>query len=403
MKNTTSWISFCIFNFLIIAFLGTLLRINAIFPIEGILYKNVREAHSHFAFYGWITALIYFFVAKNFQEKYPYISTKKYYTLMIINQISSYGMLFSFMYNGYFWLSILFSTIALLGNFAYFFFLMKENISSLEIPWLKAGGFFSIFSSIGIFSLAYIMANKVQNVDLHRASTYFYLHYQYNGFFLFSCIGLLLHTLQTKSIIPPKLTNKVSFYLLFLGTFLGYILSILWLNIPNYLYFLSNFIAVIQIVGISILAIFIIRNWKKISINYTKVQVILFYVFSFAILLKFFLQFISTFPFFASIFNNLNLVIAYLHLVLLMGVSLFFIWKILETNLFIITKTLSISIFSLIIGIVFNEIILLISGFILIPNLWGQKLLILVSILITISILFILKNFINKKRTSRKF
>lgn len=398
MKNTTSWISFCIFNFLIIAVLGTILRIYAIIPLDFFTFQHIREAHSHFAFYGWITALIYFFVAKNFQEKYPYISTKKYYILMIINQISSYGMLFSFMYNGYFWPSILFSTIALLGNFAYFFFLMKDtnNSSSLEIPWLKAGGFFSIFSSIGIFSLAYLMATKGQNVDLHKASTYFYLHYQYNGFFLFSCIGLLLHTLQSKNSIFPKLTNKISVYLLFSGTFLGYILSILWLNIPNYLYFLSNSLAVIQIIGISILAIFIFKNWKKISVNYTKVQSILFYVFSFAILLKFFLQFISTFPFFVSIFNNLNLVIAYLHLVLLMGFSLFFIWKILETNLFIITKTLSNSIFSLILGIIFNEIILLISGFILVPNLWGQKLLILASILITTSILFILRNLKSK-------
>lgn len=398
MKNTTSWISFCIFNFLIIAVLGTILRIYAIIPLDLFAFQHIREAHSHFAFYGWITALIYFFVTKNFQEKYPYISTKKYYILMIINQISSYGMLFSFMYNGYFWLSILFSTISLLGNFAYFFFLMKDtnNSSSLEIPWLKAGGFFSIFSSIGIFSLAYLMATKGQNVDLHRASTYFYLHYQYNGFFLFSCIGLLLHTLQSKNSIFPKLTNKISFYLLFLGTFLGYILSILWLNIPNYLYFLSNSLAVIQIIGISILAIFIFKNWKKISVNYTKVQSVLFYVFGIAILLKFFLQFISTFPFFVSIFNNLNLVIAYLHLVLLMGFSLFFIWKILETNLFIITKTLSISIFSLILGIIFNEIILLISGFILIPNLWGQRLLILVSTLITTSILFILRNLKSK-------
>lgn len=394
MKNTTSWISFCIFNFLIIAVLGTILRIYAIIPLDFFAFQHIREAHSHFAFYGWITALIYFFVAKNFQEKYPYISTKKYYILMIINQISSYGMLFSFMYNGYFWLSILFSTIALLGNFAYFLFLMKDtnNSSSLEIPWLKAGGFFSIFSSIGIFSLAYLMATKGQNVDLHRASTYFYLHYQYNGFFLFSCIGLLLHTLQSKNSIFPKLTNKISFYLLFSGTFLGYILSILWLNIPNYLYFLSNSLAVIQIIGISILAIFIFKNWKKISVNYTKVQSVLFYVFGIAILLKFFLQFISTFPFLVSIFNNLILVIAYLHLVLLMGFSLFFIWKILETNLFIITKTLSISIFSLILGIIFNEIILLISGFVLMPNLWGQKLLILVSTLITTSILFILRN-----------
>lgn len=398
MKNTTSWISFCIFNFLIIAVLGTILRIYAIIPLDFFAFQHIREAHSHFAFYGWITALIYFFVAKNFQEKHPYISTKKYYILMIINQISSYGMLFSFMYNGYFWLSILSSTIALLGNFAYFFFLMKDtnNSSSLEIPWLKAGGFFSIFSSIGIFSLAYLMATKGQNVDLHRASTYFYLHYQYNGFFLFSCIGLLLHTLQSKNSIFPKLTNKISFYLLFLGTFLGYILSILWLNIPYYLYFLSNCLAVIQIIGISILAIFIFKNWKKISVNYTKVQSVLFYVFGIAILLKFFLQFISTFPFFVSIFNNLNLVIAYLHLVLLMGFSLFFIWKILETNLFIITKTLSISIFSLILGIIFNEIILLISGFVLMPNLWGQRLLILVSTLITTSILFILRNLKSK-------
>ena len=56
--------------------------------------------------------------------------------------------------------------------------------------WFKAAIFFNVISSIGTFYLAYMMASKHFVQDLYLSSIYYYLHFQYNGWFIFACIGL---------------------------------------------------------------------------------------------------------------------------------------------------------------------------------------------------------------------
>ncbi|WP_435524485.1 hypothetical protein [Chryseobacterium indoltheticum] len=109
-------------------------------------------------------------------------------------------------------------------------------------------------------------------------------------------------------------------------------------------------------------------------------------------MVKFILQYLSTIPDFGIYaFNNVNIVIAYLHLVLLMGISLFLVWKILEIKTLRIEKSLRISIFTMIFGIVLNEIILVIAGFppilkgILFQPFYG---LFIASVIVMISIMF---------------
>ena len=61
------------------------------------------------------------------------------------------------------------------------------------------------------------------------------------------------------------------------------------------------------------------------------IQKLLLAVVGFSFLMKFILQTASAIPTLGIFaFSNINIVIAYLHLVLLMGISLFLIWKILQ-------------------------------------------------------------------------
>lgn len=366
MKNFKFWIKICVFNFLVVSIVGVLMRYNLAFSLPGFNHTFMQESHSHFAFYGWVSACIYLFVTDYLHQFSQKIKIKKYQFLMISNQIGSYGMLFSFLCGGYFWLSIIFSSIALFTGFAYFIFLLidtKEN-KNPEIIWLRSGAFFATFSSIGIFFLAYLASRKIVDENFKNACIYFYLHYQYNGFFLFSCIGLFIINLQQKKIYIPEKLNKIIFYLLFVGSLFGFGLSVLWMKIPSYLHTFLIVIAIVQLFGALKLGLWVWSNRLKVFTNYCIIKKTLVNIFGFVFLMKFILQYLSTIPDFGIYaINNVNIVIAYLHLVLLMGISLFLVWKIVEIKTIIMGKSLRISIFTMIFGIVLNEIILVLAGF----------------------------------------
>ena len=396
MKNFNFWLKICVFNFFVVSVVGVMMRYNMAFSLSGFNHKFMQESHSHFAFYGWVSAGIFLFVTKYLSENYPKINLKKYQYLMISNQIGSYGMLFTFLYGGYFWLSIVLSSIALFTGFAYFIFLLIDTKSNKnpEIMWLKSGAFFATFSAIGIFGLAYFSSKKEEFDVLFRASTYFYLHYQYNGFFIFSCIGLLLISLKKLGIeIEEKLNNTI-FYLLFFGCFLGYGLSILWIEMNPIFYGFFILISIVQLFG-AILFLNWIRKTDLFN-NQNFIQKLLISVFGFAFILKFLLQGLSAIPALGVFaFININIVIAYLHLVLLMGISLFLIWKILQLVEIEFNKLLKFSILLLVFGIVCNEIVLALSGIFsifYIPFLSAKYWLLFVSVVIMISIGIFIKS-----------
>ena len=396
MKNFNFWLKICVFNFFVVSVVGVMMRYNMAFSLPGFNHKFMQESHSHFAFYGWVSAGIFLFVTKYLSENYPKINLKKYQYLMISNQIGSYGMLFTFLYGGYFWLSIVFSSIALFTGFAYFIFLLIDTKSNKnpEIMWLKSGAFFATFSAIGIFGLAYFSSKKEEFDVLFRACTYFYLHYQYNGFFIFSCIGLLLISLKKLGIEIEEKLNKTIFYLLFFGCFLGYGLSILWIEMNPIFYGFFILISIVQLFG-AILFLNCIRKTDLFN-NQNFIQKLLISVFGFAFILKFLLQGLSAIPALGVFaFSNINIVIAYLHLVLLMGISLFLIWKILQLVEIEFNKLLKFSILLLVFGIVCNEIVLALSGIFsifYIPFLSAKYWLLFVSVVIMFSIGIFIKS-----------
>ncbi|WP_426479124.1 hypothetical protein ACP3T3_06655 [Chryseobacterium sp. CBSDS_008] len=383
------------FNFFIVSVIGVMLRYGMAFSLPGISHKFMQESHSHFAFYGWVTAAIYIFVVRYLSEHTNKIKIRKYEILLISNQLGSYGMLFSFLYAGYFWLSIVFSSVVLFTGFAYFVFLMmdtKKNTNP-EVIWLKAGAFFAVFSSVGIFGLAYFSGKKDEYDVLFRASTYFYLHYQYNGFFIFSCIGLFLTVLKKYRICIPGKLNRNIFYLIFAGCLFGYGLSVLWIAMEDIWRIFFSFISILQVFGMMKLLIWI----KKTNVFKSQdfIKKILLYVSGLAFFVKYILQTLSAVPALGTIvFSNINIVIAYLHLALLVGVSLFLIWIIVELYTIKISNMLKKSIGMLIFGIVLNEIILVSVGALsafYIPFPYASFALVFVSVLIMLSIASFLK------------
>ena len=367
LKNNITiqkWINIAFMNLLVVVSLGVIMRYKIAYYLPFIEQSNFLHAHSHFAFSGWVTQILIVLMWGFLYNYLPADSLKKYKWLIIANLLSAYGMVLSFPWEGYGIISILFSTISILVSylFAVMFWvdLNKIKLKTISTYWFKAALLFSVLSSLGVFFLSYMMANKIQHPNWFLVSTYYFLHFQYNGWFFFACMGLLSE--QLKSVISFTLLKKV-FWLFALACIPAYFLSALWLPIPSWVYIIVVLAAAAELLGWIILLKSVILNkealFKKFSIQ-TKWLYILSAV---ALSIKLLLQLGSTIPFLSRLaFGFRPVVIGYLHLMFLGVISLFIIGYCKKDQYIITGRMGNIGITIFVSGIILNEFLLLIQG-----------------------------------------
>src|ERR1019366_9228364 len=135
------WIRIAFINLLIVALLGVIMRYKIAYYLPFIDQNNFLQAHSHFAFSGWVTQLLMVLMWAFLYNYLPADLLKKYKWLLIANLASAYGMLASFIWEGYGIMSTLFSTFSILVSylFAVIFWidLNKIKIKTISAHWFK--------------------------------------------------------------------------------------------------------------------------------------------------------------------------------------------------------------------------------------------------------------------------
>jgi hypothetical protein len=359
------WLKLSLLNLCIVAFLGVIMRYKIGFEFPFLDQKHLQHSHSHFAFAGWIshtlmTLMIYFL-----QSKIVGFSGNHYKKTIIANLFCSYGMLISFIIQGYGLFSIFFSTTTILIAcvFGYQFFKDLKGIDndSLSKNWFKAAIIFNIFSSIGTFYLAYMMVSKNVIQDLYLSSIYFYLHFQYNGWFFFACMGLFFDFLKLKKAEHPF--YQTTFKLFAVSCVPAYFLSVLWLEIPLWLYLISVVAAIIQVYAWFRFITIVIKTKTNILENYPGFLRYILLFAGFALCLKLLLQLGSTIPSLSKLaFGFRPIVIAYLHLILLAVYSLFLLFYIYAKRVYIVSNKIKMGLLLFTIAVFLNEIVLAIQG-----------------------------------------
>ncbi len=169
----------------------------------------------------------------------------------IANLITSYGMLIAFPLEGYAFWSISFSTLSIFVSYSFAIRYWKD-LNRLPVKtnshyWFKAGLIFSVLSSLGAFSLAFMMANKIVSEKWYLAAVYFFLHFQYNGWFFFAGMGLMISLIE--KVIHQTKPLTVTFWLFCLACGPAYFLSALWMEIPLVIYWLVILSSIAQFLG----------------------------------------------------------------------------------------------------------------------------------------------------------
>jgi hypothetical protein len=364
-SSLNKWLGFSLLNLCIVALLGWVLRYKIAFSLPFIDQQFLLHGHSHFAFAGWVTQALMTLLIGYLSERTSQNFFPKYRWILYFNAITAYGMLVSFPIQGYGFVSILFSTLSVFASY-YFVVLFWKDLNRILIPsvadaWFKWALLGNVLSSAGPFSLAYMMASHHMQQNLYLASIYFYLHFQYNIWFFFTCMGLLSYRLVQPGIDEKKLAAP---YRLFAFAALPtYFLSVLWWHIPFWLYILVVVASVAQLAGWIIL-VNTIRTNSHIFFRHIKtLSRILFVFFGLAVSIKLLLQTASVVPVISKMaFGFRPIVIGYLHLILLGIISLFIITYSFTFQQIHKSMGLKKGIIVFVAGMVFNELLLMIQG-----------------------------------------
>ena len=387
------WLKFSLFNLTLVALLGVVMRYKIGFSFPYFDQKFLQHAHSHFAFSGWITHTIFVLMVCFIQLYLAPPALRKYRFLLVANLVCAYGMLISFFIQGYAAISISFSTasIFIAWFFSFYFFKDLKHVEKQHPAkkWFKAALIFNILSSFGTFTLAYMMVTKNLPQNAYLASVYYYLHFQYNGFFFFACMGLLYS--QLHRFLPDLSKINPVFWLFAAACVPAYFLSTLWLKLPVWLYVLVILAAAAQVFAWVRFLQMIRQNLALLKSNIKPVWQYLFLAVGFALSVKLVLQLGSTVPEISKLaFGFRPIVIAYLHLVLLAIISVFLLVYLFSFNI-ITSRKYSIKALALFVfGVFLNEFILMVQGvasfsYILIPYaneaLFGASVLMFLSML----------------------
>ncbi|GAA4300874.1 hypothetical protein GCM10023183_11460 [Nibribacter koreensis] len=325
------WLMAALLQLVVVAFLGLGLRFMLLEPLAGLNFKYILHAHSHAALLGWLYSAV--FVALLLVFLPPELSAKKTYTWQFwLSQGAVLGMLFTFPVQGYAAVSIAFSTAHILLSY-WFIYQFLKDARTVHLPstpyrlafrFVKAALFFLALSSLGPWAMGPIMATGQSGTNLYFNAIYFYLHFQYNGWFTFAGVGLLFWFLARHEIMISHKVGNTVFYLLFRACFPAYLLSVLWIKPAAWVYWTAGVAGAVQLIGSGLLARLIWLYRNQLLAFFRGWAKALFLMSVAALGLKMVLQMATAFPYVANLAYQLRyFIIGYLHLVLIGGVSFF--------------------------------------------------------------------------------
>ncbi|MBL1408085.1 hypothetical protein [Sphingobacterium faecale] len=360
------WTVLGVFNLMLVAALGLLMRSMVIFPQTWLNQKFILHAHSHFAFSGWISHMLMLFMAMVALRREPDACLPKRYQLLLgANMLASYGMLFCFSWQGYGRYSIIFSTLTILLSYVFVGMLWRTvgqaALSPLVRKWFRAALVFLVLSSVGTFYLAYLQATHNVDGDKQLSAVYFFLHFQYNGWFFFACMGLWHHWLASHKI---EVSGGTILYRFFALTCVpAYLLSLLWMDLPVWLYVILGMAVVCQNVSWFYWVVGMVQGVKRgKGIQPVWLRSVLLCVLL-AACLKLLLYVMALIPTFQQLTYSFRpIVIGYLHLVLLGIITLFILGFVFLNAVARETPLTKWALISFIVGIVGNESLLLLEG-----------------------------------------
>ena len=364
-NNIKPHILIALLYLLVAASLGVLLRLYPISDINA-TYKFIIHTHSHIALLGWVyvalTTIIYYVGIDKSKNK-------KYSTIFWCTQITIVGMMLTFPFIGYALYSIIFSTLFIICSYWFYFFFKKNHDlkrESISYKFINTSLLLMIMSSIGPWALGIIMNTLDATSPWYKNAIYFYLHFQYNGWFIFCLIGLFYFLLEKSKIMYSQKRAHQFYKLMLVSCILMLCLSFLWMKPSSIIFTIAILGAILQLVSFVVFY----KQLQEVKTNLkelykSQLYGLLKFVFI-LFLIKISLQTLTGIPYFSELATRfLDFVIGYLHLTFLGIVTLMLFillkyYKLIELPKFWVRIYLF--------GFVLSEVLIFYKGF----SIWQQ-------------------------------
>ena len=257
-----------------------------------------------------------------------------------------------------------------------------------------------LLSTIGVWCLGPAVSMLGQASAFYQIAIQFFLHFQFNGWFLIAIIALFFQQIQLRD----SKQFRLFFKLLIVSTILTLALPVNWFAPHIVLFWINGAGVLIQFFAL-ILFLKLIKPYMNATLN--EQFKLTHYMYNFAIfcfVLKSTVQLVSLIPEISQVaYQHRNFVIGFIHLTMLGVISGFLFAFILQSKLVLNDKWLHGGIYAFVLGFVLTEILLIVQGCLFYFESGFMSnyylLLFLFSLLLPLGIALIITNILKHKMT----
>ena len=321
------WFNIALLCFVLAALAGCVLRLIFVTDLGAINYKYFLNGHSHLAMLGWVFGMLFLYLVAyhlNIDDK-----RKAFYLrLFVILEITALVMFVSFLFTGYKTLSIILSTVHLLLSYFFAFHFLRDSSSqkgtSLQIRFARTAIWMMIFSSLGVWALGVSMGIGLKGTAFYYGTIQFFLHFQFNGWFLLGALSLLFTQLEPKTSETKVWANRF-YFLILLSVFLTFAQAISWSTPLKVIFYINSLGVFVQLAAIYYFIKIISRMKDELFEGFGFREAWLLRIAVFSLCLKVFSQTIVAIPEMAEVsYTVRNFIIGFIHLINLAFLSLLF-------------------------------------------------------------------------------
>jgi hypothetical protein len=298
--------------FVLAAGFGFLLRLQVVHPVVPLEYAHLLHTHSHAAFLGWVFNAFFGLALQFFV---PPKDHGNYRAVFLVMQLAAVGMLFTFPFQGYAAASIAFSTLHLASGAVFAWKLLRGNVAVAGARTALGWAFvFLLLSAAGPLALGPLAAAGLKANPWYHFSIYFYLHFQYNGWFVFFLLAVFIQHASASAgagIAASRVIPAVHW--LAAGCLLTVILSAWWMGPTGWMHLVAAAGGIAQLVGFALL----VRAQPPPPFFHVRIASTLALLALILFALKLGLQLGAAWPALAELAMSRPSVIGFLHLVFL--------------------------------------------------------------------------------------
>lgn len=331
------WFKFSLFNLLLAATIGVLMRYAFVEEIPSFAYTHWLHAHSHLAILGWVYLALFVLILKVFIPPGSR-SAKTYRVLFTASLVTVWAMLFAFIAGGYWSLSIGLLVIHVLLSYVFVYTVWRDLAThaqhTLSARLLRLALSFLVISTLAWWAMPFLVTHGLKGSEYYYMAIQFFLHFQFNGWFMFCVLSFFFRFLEEREVQVSGRLSALFFLLLVISCFLTYALAVAWSNPLPVIFFINGTGVIIQLLAVIAFIIFLHRILKQIHETFTRVEHVFIYTALGCLILKILIQSAVVVPYIAQIgFTIRNFVIGFMHLIILGVITMGIFGSVFHTGL----------------------------------------------------------------------